>query len=159
MRSLAVLFGALVLAACGTAPVTRNESPTGSPTQTATPEVQKQSRDSVSQYLLTSAATDFHKNVRSDSLRFREVRLGHLVTPSGEEQHLLCGQFLSAQESGKVEWAPFATIKTSGFEQWNGAQAEFYCKRSSITWDKDDLSSALQSRFENIRVGTESSPR
>ena len=60
MRYLAALFGTLVLAACGTAPVSRNESQTVSPTQVPTPELQKASMDSVVQSLLTAAATDFH---------------------------------------------------------------------------------------------------
>jgi hypothetical protein len=152
MRHLAALFATLVLAACSTAPVTRNESQTASPTQVPTPELQKESIDSVVQFLLTSAATDFHTHVRSDSVRFRDVRLGHVMTPNGVEQYMLCGEFLSVQEGGKAEWMPFATIKTSGYEQWNGAQAEGFCKRSSVIWDKEgDLSSSLQSRLDSLR--------
>ena len=149
MRYLAALFGTLVLAACSTPPVTRNESQTASPTQVPTAELQKASIDSVVQFLLTSAATDFHTHVRSDSVRFRDVRLGHVMTPSGVEQYMLCGEF---QEGGKAEWMPFATIKTSGYEQWNGAQAEGFCKRSSVIWDKQgDLSSSLQSQLDSLR--------
>ena len=152
MRYLAALFGTLVLAACSTAPVTRRESQTVSPTQVPVPEPQKASIDPVTQSLLTAAATDFHTHVRSDSVRFRDVRIGHVLTPSGAEQYMLCGQFLPAQEGGKAEWAPFATIKTSGYEQWNGAQAAGFCRRSSVIWDKEgDLSSSLQSRLDSLR--------
>jgi hypothetical protein len=74
------------------------------------------------------------------------------MTPGGEEQYMLCGQFLPAQEGGKAEWTPFATIKTSGYEQWNGAQAAGFCQRSSVIWDKEgDLSSSLQSRLDSLR--------
>jgi hypothetical protein len=74
------------------------------------------------------------------------------MTPSGEEQYMLCGQFLPAQEAGKAEWTPFATIKTSGYEQWIGAQAARFCQDSSVIWDKvDDLSSSLQSRLDSLR--------
>jgi len=65
---------------------------------------------------------------------------------------MLCGQFLPAQEGGKAEWTPFATIKTSGYEQWIGAQAAAFCQRPSVMWDKvGDLPSLLQSRLASLR--------
>src|SRR5207247_10984602 len=125
MRFLAVLFATLVLAACSTAPVPRSESQAVSPTQELAP--QKASIDSVAQFLLTAAATDFHTHRPPDPVRFRDVRIGHVVTPSGKEQYMLCGQLLPAQEGGKAEWTPFATIKTSGYEQWIGSHAAGFC--------------------------------
>jgi hypothetical protein len=152
MRYLAVLFATLVLAACSTAPVTRSESQAVNPTQVLAPDLQKASIDSVVQFLLTAAATDFHTHRPPDPVRFRDVRIGHVMTPSGEEQYMLCGQFLPAQEGGKAEWTPFATIKTSGYEQWIGAQAAVFCQGSSVIWDKvGDLSSSLQSRLDSLR--------
>jgi hypothetical protein len=142
MRYLAVLFATLVLAACSTAPIKRSESQTD--------ELQKASIDSVVQFLLTAAATDFHTHRPPDPVRFRDVRLGHVMTPSGEKQYRLCGQFLAAQEGGKAEWMPFATIKTSDYEQWIGATG--FCQGSSIIWDNvGDLSSSLQSRLDSLR--------
>lgn len=74
------------------------------------------------------------------------------MTSSGEEQYRLCGQFLPAQEGGEAEWTPFATIKTSGYEQWIGAQAVGFCQDPSVIWDKvGDLSSSLQSRLDSLR--------
>jgi hypothetical protein len=65
---------------------------------------------------------------------------------------MLCGEFLPAQEGGKAEWMPFATIKTSGYEQWIGAQAAGLCHGASVIWDKvGDLSSSLQSRLALLR--------
>ena len=65
---------------------------------------------------------------------------------------MLCGQFLPVQGEAKAEWTPFATIKTSGYEQWTGTQAAGFCQGSSIVWDKvGDLSSALQSRLDSLR--------
>jgi len=152
MRHLVVLLATLVLVACSTAPVARNESQAVSPTQVPAPELQKALIDSVVQFLLTAAATDFHTHRPPDPVRFRDVRLGHVMTPSGEEQYMLCGRFLPAQEGGKAEWTPFATIKTSPYEQWIGAQAAGLCQRSSIIWDKvGDLSSSLQSRLDSLR--------
>ena len=152
MRYLAILFTTLGLAACSTAPVTRSESQAVSPTQVLAPGLQKASIDSVVQFLLTAAATDFRTHRSPDPVRFRDVRIGHVVTPSGKEQYMLCGQFLPAQEGGKAQWTPFATIKTSGYEQWIGAQAAGFCQGSSVIWDKaGDLSSSLQSRLDSLR--------
>ncbi|PYR48833.1 MAG: hypothetical protein DMF89_14480 [Acidobacteria bacterium] len=79
------------------------------------------------------------------------MRIGHVMTPSGEVQYLLCGRF-QAQEGDKPVWTAFATIKTSGYEQWNGASAAGFCQGSSVIWDKaDDLSSSLQSRLRSLR--------
>ncbi|HEY3130595.1 MAG TPA: hypothetical protein VGL91_14140 [Acidobacteriota bacterium] len=152
MRYLAVLFATLVLAACSTTPVTRRESQAVSPTQVLAPEPQKASMDSVVHFLLTAAATDFYTHRPPYPLRFRDVRIGHVMTPSGEKQYMLCGQFLPAQQGGKAEWTPFATIKTSGYEQWIGAQAAGFCQGSSVIWDKvGDLSSSLKSRLDSLR--------
>ena len=152
MQYLAILITTLGLAACRSAPVTRSESPAVSPTQVLTPELQKASIDPVVQFLLTAAATDFHTHRPPDPVRFRDVRIGHVTTPNGEEQYLLCGQFLPAPEGGKAEWTQFATIKTSGYEQWLGAQAAGFCQRSSVIWDKEgDLSPSLQSRLDSLR--------
>jgi hypothetical protein len=74
------------------------------------------------------------------------------MTPGGEKQYRLCGQFLPAQKAGKAEWTPFATIKTSGYEQWIGAKAAGFSRDSSVVWDNvDDLTSSLQSRFDSLR--------
>lgn len=152
MRYLAVLFATLVLAACSTAPVTRSESQPVSPAQVPAPELQKASIGPVVQFLLTAAATDFHTHRPPDPVRFRDVRIGHVVTPGGEEQYMLCGQFLPAQEGGNAEWTPFATIKTSGYEQLIGAQAASFCQRSSVIWDQEgDLSASLLSRLDSLR--------
>ena len=139
MRYPAVLLATLVLAACGTASVTRKDSQAASP--------------AVVQFLLTSAATDFHTHRPPGPVRFRDVRIGHVKTPSGEEQYLLCGQFLPTLEAGHAEWTPFVTIKTSGYEQYIGAQAEAsYCQRPSVIWDTEGgLATSLQSRFDSLR--------
>jgi len=84
MRYLAALFATFVLAACSKTPVTRNESQDVSPTQAIAPEMQKASMDSVVQFLLTAAATDFHTHRPADPVRFRDVRIGHVMTPSGD---------------------------------------------------------------------------
>ena len=152
MRYLPVLFLTLTLTACSTVSVQRRESPASSPTQKPAAESPNASLDSVVQFLITAAATDFHTQGPTGALRFRDVRMGHVMNPKGEKQYLLCGQFVSAGKGSKSEWLPFATIKTSGYEQWIGAQAVGYCQGASVIWDKEaDLSSELQKRLDSLR--------
>src|SRR5207245_11452501 len=106
MRYLAILFTTLGLAACSTAPVTRSESEAVSPTQVLAPGLQKASIDSVVQFLLTAAATDFRTHRPPDLVRFRDVRIGYVVTPGGYEQCMVCCQFLRAQQGGTAAWTP-----------------------------------------------------
>ncbi len=152
MRTLAIIFAALVLAACSIAQVSQPQSKADSSSQQVSPELQNASADSAEQFLLTSAATDFHAHGPSHIESFRDVRMGHVRTPDGKEQYFLCGQLLSSQEGGKARWTPFATIKTSGYEQYLGPRAVSFCQDSSAVWDKvGDLSSLLRSRLESLR--------
>lgn len=152
MRYLIILFAALALAACGTAPPTGNGSPAASPAQVPAGEPAKVSIEPIRQFLLTSAATDFHKHGPAGPLGFRDVRMGHIAQPNGENRYLLCGQFQSRQEGSKAEWTPFATIKTTGYEQYIGGQTDEYCRRSSFVLDAEsDLSSSLQSQLDSLR--------
>jgi hypothetical protein len=151
MTYVAIVFAGFAFAACGTAPAQRSEAQQQSPTQTATPE-QKAFLDSVTQFLLTSAANDFHSHGPTDPVRFRDVRLGHVIALTGKEQYFLCGQFLPEQQDNRGEWTTFATVQTSGYEQWIGAQAEAFCQSSSVIWDDiGDLSSSLQSQLDSLR--------
>jgi hypothetical protein len=140
MRFRAMLF-AIVLVACGTTASSRAE-----------PEPRDASLDTVVQFLIESAATDFHTHrATSNPGRFRNVRVGHVTTANGEKQYLMCGEFLPVSDAGKTEWLHFATIKTSGYEQWIGGQSIGFCK-GSVVWDKvGDLSAALQSRLTSLR--------
>jgi hypothetical protein len=152
MRHLTVLLASVTLAACSTAPATPGGSATASPTHVAGTVPRQTAIDPVVQFLMTAAANDFYTHRPPDPVRFRDVRLGHVLTASGEAQYLLCGQFLPKQESGKPEWMPFATIKTSGYEQWLGGQAAEFCRRPAVVWDGErDLSGELQSRLDSVR--------
>jgi len=134
MRSILALILAVALAACRTVPHAGGE---------ASPVVE---------FLLTSAAADFHAHPPPAPVRsFRDVRSGSFTSPDGTRQYLLCGEFSTARDGGKIEWTPFVTIKTSGYEQYLGAQATHFCKRSTTTWDVYDWSASLQSRLAALR--------
>lgn len=151
MRFVVAFFATFVFVACSTAQVNRSQSQAASPGQVLPSEGQKASLDPPVQLLLEAAVTDFHAHPPYPT-RFRHVHIGHVMTPDGAKQYMLCGEFLPAKEGGKAEWTPFATVKTSGYEQWLGAQAASFCQRSTIIWDKEgDLSSSLQSRFDSVR--------
>ena len=152
MHILEVSVAVFLITASSTAQVTRSESPAVNPNQVIAPEQQTASLDSVVQFLLTSSATDFHTHRPPDPVRFRDVRVGHMAAPGEAKRYILCGQFLPAQGGAKAEWTPFVTIKTSGYEQYLGAQAAAWSKDPSFVWDKvGDLSSALQSRLDALR--------
>lgn len=139
MRSLVALLTAFVLVACGTAPAARDQ-----------PHPQNAPVDPEVEFLLTSAAADFHAHRGSYPARFRNVRSGYFVTAEGTRQYRLCGEFLPVREGGGAEWVRFVTIRTDPYEQWLGGQAAPYCD-SSVTWHNGDLSSLLQSRLDSLR--------
>jgi hypothetical protein len=142
----------LVFTACSTPPVSQSQSQAASPGQGLASEKNDPSTDSPMEFLLTSAAADFHAHRPPVVERFRDVRFGHMMTPAGAKQYRLCGEFLPQLREGKAEWTPFATIKTSGFEQYLGVQAVSWCQRPQFVQDRDeDLSSTLQNRLDSIR--------
>lgn len=151
MRYLAVLFATSILAACSTTPATPGAS--GAARAAGAPaEMRNASIDPVVDFLLTSAATDFRTHRPLDPVAFRDVRIGHVVTSDGEPQYRLCGEFLPAEDGGTSRWTPFATIKTSGYEQWIGGQAAVFCQGPAVVWDEvGDLSSSLLSRLDSLR--------
>jgi pimeloyl-ACP methyl ester carboxylesterase len=140
MRNQALTIAALGLAACFTA--------TGTPD---TAYAQNASIETHTQFLINSAATDFHKHPKPFPERFRNVRIGHVATPTGK-QYRMCGQFLPRQDGGKAEWLQFATIQTSDYEQYVGGQSAIFCKGEGFKWDDvADLSTSLQQRLDALQ--------
>jgi len=143
-NSMRFLIAFLVFAACCTTPVSPSQTQAASPGDPST--------DSPMEFLLRSAASDFHAHHPPVVERFRHVRFGHVTIPAGAKQYQLCGEFLPQQREGKAEWTSFATIKTSGFEQYLGSQAASWCQRSRFVRDgSEDLSSTLQNRLDSMR--------
>ena len=152
MRYRIILLSILILAACAHARAVNKQSHPATQPPTAGTTGQKAAIDTVVQFLLTSAASDFHMHPPADRIRFRNVRAGHLRTQNGTKEYLLYGQFLPVRQVGKAGWIPFVTIKTSGYEQYIGGQASYFCNKSTVVWEKmKDLSSTLQSRFDSLK--------
>jgi hypothetical protein len=140
MRSIVALLATSVLLACSIGHRARAHSERQSvPTS---PSVE---------FLLASAAADFHAHRPPYPARFREVHGGYAMNADGTRQYRLCGEFLPVREGSTAEWTRFVTIRTSGYEQYLGAQASNVCGRAGIVWDKRDLSPALQSRLDALR--------
>lgn len=152
---LVILLTTLVFVACSNAPATKPEAQAASPTAVNVPEPQKASIDpKIVDFMLTSAATDFHKHPPGDLAHFRNVRIGHVPAADGTPQYRMCGEFSEVGHEAEGQWTAFATLKTSGYEQYIGGQSTTYCQGSSFVWDgADDLSSQLQSKFDSLRKG------
>lgn len=109
------------------------------------------------EFLLTKAASDFHRTAPNEIVQVRHVRFGQVVNPENGKQDVLCGEFMSAGTVGSG-WISFVTLKsrytnpgTGNYEQWVGGQAEVLCKGRNVTWSDDvDLSSALQQRLDHF---------
>ena len=152
MTKLVRIFLALGIAGCSSSQPMRSSSAPISPSEVAAPAMQPGSLDSVAQYLIASAATDFHDHGAPGPIRVRTVRLGHFVNADGATHYVLCGQLLRARPEGTGEWTPFATIKTSGYEQWLGVQASSYCQERATRWDSTgNLTASLQGRVDALR--------
>ncbi len=152
MRLIVFLLTALVLGTETPAQNPRIQTYTGTAAQVRTAQLEEGSMDSIVQFLINAAATDFHDHGPSGPLRFRDVRIGHVLTGDAENSYRLCDQFVQTQVGAKSQWTPFVTIKTSGYEQYIGSQAASFCQDSSFVWDTvDDLTSSLQSRFDSLR--------
>ena len=141
----------LMFAVCCTTPASQSQSGAASTGEGRASEGPNPSTDSPMEFLIRSAASDFQAHRPPVVERFRHVRFGHVMTPSGAKQYQLCGEFLPQQKEGKAAWTPFATIKTSGFEQYLGVQAASWCQRSQFVQEGDeDLSSILQKRLDSM---------
>ena len=140
MRWLLVSSTTVVLLACGSAaPRARSPEPQNAPT------------DPAIEFLIGSAAADFRRQKSPRPVAFRAVRSGYVVTSGGGRQRRLCGEFSPGSRDGEAEWVAFATIETSPYEQWLGGQAVPYCQDAAMTWDSEDLTSRLLSRFNSPR--------
>jgi len=154
MRHLTILLAAAALAACSKAPAARDEAqatPPAAAAPTLPSEPSTGAADSIAQFLVAAAAKDFRAHPTPNPSRVRNVRLGHVRAPGGKDQYLLCGQLLPVRTTGRVQWTPFATIRTSGYEQYVGARAASFCQGPSVVWVEGDLSSALQSRLAALK--------
>jgi hypothetical protein len=146
-----VIFTLFLISCKSTSENNRNSSVVGSDSISLT-ETQDASLDSIVHFLLDASAKDFYDHQPPTPVSFRNVKLRNLPGPNAENHYMICGQFLAQDKQKNDEWISFVTIKTSGYEQWNGNQSLSYCQDSkSVSYKINDLSSALKSRFYSLQ--------
>lgn len=146
----ALLFGATTLpfAACNQES-TSSEKNTIPDSATVT-TINNPELDSTLFYLLEASAKDFAAHQSPLPAAFRHVTVKDLPEKNGTHHYMLCGEFLSAAEGESDKWVAFATIKTSGYEQWLGGQSVGYCtEATAVQYPISDLSGELQKRLNH----------
>ena len=151
MRYSIVCCSIVLIAACGRETVRRDQLVSADSPVREYSAVQDAQMPPELADLIDAAAKDFHAHRPPDPASFRNVRFGAIARADGAEQHLLCGEFLPTRSDGSGEWSAFATIRTSGYEQWLGAQAATWCERDDVQWAKSDWSEALRLKLEALR--------
>jgi outer membrane PBP1 activator LpoA protein len=149
---ISIIMVSLFLASCNSITDNNNKSPKDNPDSISLTETQNASLDSTVHYLLDASAKDFHDNQPPIPVSFRNVQVRNLIGSNMENHYMICGQFLAQDNQTKDEWTSFATIKTSGYEQWIGNQSLEYCQDSkAISYKIIDLSSALKKRVDSLQ--------
>lgn len=90
--------------------------------------------DTVVQFLISSASDDFRNHQPTIPIDFRNVKIGYIKSSNNEITYVLCGEFLSKENK---EWTEFATIKTSGYEQYIGKTN--YCQDATMVLSDKNL--------------------
>jgi hypothetical protein len=98
--------------------------------------------DTVVQFLISSACNDFRNHQPPTPIDFRNVKIGYLVSSADEKIFVLCGEFQSKEN---MEWVDFATIKTSGYEQYLGKTQ--YCQNATMVLTDEKLALELKNKF------------
>ncbi len=104
--------------------------------------------DSIAEFLISSCVSDLKKQSHLSNIQFRDSRVGSKVSKNYEKQYFLCGEFKAEPEQ---VWISFATIKTVGYEQWQGGQSLVFCQDSTVVWSTNDLSESLQKKLISIK--------
>lgn len=151
LKAFTFIFIMSVMAACNTN--NKNESNNSSTEASQTTSVKETIPDSIVQFLITSAATDFHTHQPPTPVDFRNVEIGYLLISNNEKQYLLCGEFLPKDKAGKNEWETFATIKTSGYEQYLGGNKPIsYCQDAiKVLTSENTLTTELRNKLDELK--------
>ncbi len=104
--------------------------------------------DSINDFLILACLSDLKKQSHLSNIQFRDSYIGFKVSETRERHFFLCGQF---KAEPKQIWIPFATIKTLGYEQWQGVQSSAFCQDSTVVWSTNDLSKSLQEKLVSLK--------
>jgi len=150
LKALTFLFLTSAILSCNS---NNKKGPKDDPSVTSiTSELMGSIPNSIVQYLITSASNDFSNHQPPLPIDFRNVKVGYLISPNNEKTFILCGEFLSQEKMGTEEWENFATIKTSGYEQYIGNQALSFCQKATMALtDEANLSVELKNKLVELR--------
>lgn len=104
--------------------------------------------DSIAEFLISACVSDLEKQKHLSNIQFRNSRVGSNVSDTDEKQYFLCGEFKADPEQ---VWISFATIKTEGYEQWQGGQSSTFCQDSTVVWTERDLSKLLSKKLISLK--------
>jgi len=111
--------------------------------------------DSTKQFLLISAATDFIKYQKIVPADFRNLKLGYLGSEEQLKTPILCGEYSIIDSTGNETWYDFATIQTSGYEQYIGNNSILYCQQATFSeYHEDSLSLSLKAAIKRLKSGS-----
>ena len=151
MRNILILLVLISTVACQNSATKRNQPDTAAAVLTANSGQPTTQADSTVQFLLAASAADFNSHGPHPTA-FRHVYVGHMQGDGNKQVYLLSGMFITAAQTNTSKSTAFCTIKTSGYEQYLGAQATTFMQQQSVQWDTaNDLSAALQSRLNERR--------
>jgi hypothetical protein len=113
---------------------------------------QNDALDTMVQKTIAISANDFFKNQQPLPKNFRNVQIRYNIKPNKEVLYILCGQFATQDTAKEEEWAQFATIKNTAYEQWVGNSAITFCENSKpIPYTKMDLSIELKNKLNALQ--------
>jgi hypothetical protein len=153
MRTLLIAVAALTITACSSDADRDREGAVTQSLEVIRANTHDAPMSSTVEFLLQSAAADFHAHPPAKALHFHTVRIGSLITSDGARRYMLCGDFLS--ENGTGPGAPFMTIESpggpNGYQQLIGKNE--LCDDPSASFGiASDLSPSLQSRFDSLQA-------
>jgi hypothetical protein len=105
--------------------------------------------DSIAESLAGYAVKDFLEHQPPLPIKFRKVRVGHLISADGSRSYRLCGDFLATDGGDKkLRWMSFVTIKTAPYEQYIGSSTLSFCIDKKMIWDRaGDLTSLMNKKL------------
>lgn len=150
LKTFIFTFSLSAILSCSSNADNNKEGKSDSTVVAAPSEITESISDSTVQFLISSAAGDFRNYKQVTPVDFRKVKVGYLELTPGVKTFVLCSEFVAKEK--KDEWLPFATLKTSNYEQYMGNQALSFCEKATIVLtDETGLSAELKNKLEELR--------
>lgn len=151
LKTISFIFFVSLIVCCNSNSNSKKVPKTDSSVNITTVENKGSVPDSIIHFLLTSSANDFHNHQPPIPIDFRNLKMGYFISQNNEKTYIICGEFLSLEKKEKDEWNTFATIKTSGYEQYIGNQTITFCQKATFVSTNDtNLSAELKNKLNDL---------